>query len=989
MISTAEFEKLYARLNESQREAVDTIEGTVMVIAGPGTGKTQVLTLRIANILLRTDAGPSAILALTFTNAAAANMRKRLVSIIGSAAYDVNIFTFHSFANYLIEQHPEYFPRIAGFQNASEIEQLDILQEGVDALSLTHLSLLNDRYAYVQDIRGGITHLKREGLSADAFTAWVQKERMQFDARTDLFHEKGAHKGKMKGEHQKTLKHIERNEELSEIYTFYEKALTERKRYDYDDALLAFIEALEKNEDFLREVQERYLYFLVDEHQDTNGAQNRILELLTTFFDTPNLFVVGDEKQAIFRFQGASMANFLYFEKKFRDVKRINLTANYRSHQGILDSAHSLIGHNAVGLSSELTSMQGAPEKIKVFSFGSDEEELLFLADSVRAKIADGVPPEEIAVLYRNNVDAGPVAEYFERLGIPFVIESGQGVFNDPDIKKLNYLLEAVADLSDNDAVAKTLFLDLFDVDVSDVHTVLSAAQRSGQDLYAVMQHAKKLELVDPAQLTHVLDLLKKWHKASINEPFARFFEQVVRESGILTHIQTSSSHTEKFDKLTRLLDEIKTQTQSNPEYALKDYVKMLTILKSHHVALDAKPRHVSGRVRLMTAHRAKGLEFAYVYIINAYDGHWGNKRNSSFFHLPYGGGTGEPIAKGGDIDDERRLFYVALTRAKLDATISYALHASDGRVRVPSQFIAEIQDEYKEVLERDGEKNIHPFSIAPVSGKAGKEKYADFVRAHFETRGLSATALNAYLTCPWKWFYRHFFRMQFVYTVSQMKGSAMHGALQNFFDTKNTDAHVGLDFLLNRLEYHLAQQAFTARERERVRLDARNALTGYFETYHSSWTLPTVNEFFIQGALLDGVRLTGKLDKLEVLPDGEHVNVIDYKTGKPKSRNHIEGKTKSPGAGDYKRQLVFYRILLERMHDPRYIMKEAVIDFVEPTESGSYKREAFVIEDTEVQELEADIRRIADEITHLSFWDMRCDDKACEECGLRDLLEG
>lgn len=982
--STDAFERQYALLNAAQKEAVDTIEGTVMVIAGPGTGKTQVLTLRIANILLRTDVGPSAILALTFTNAAAANMRKRLVAIIGSAAYDVNIFTFHSFANYLIEQNPEYFPTIAGFQNAAEVEQIDILRQCIDEIPLDHLMLFNDAYAHVGEIRKAITHLKREGIGADSFSEWVRSEQKVFEARSDLHHEKGVHKGKMKGEHQKTLKHIERNKELALVYALYQKKLAERKRYDYDDALLAFIEALERHEDFLRSLQERYLYFLVDEHQDTNGAQNRILELLTTFFESPNLFVVGDEKQAIFRFQGASLANFLYFEKKFHDVKKINLSINYRSHQGILDSAYSLIGHNTEGLASELSAARGAGEKIKIFSFASDEAELLFVADMVQAKIQEGTLPHEIAVLYRSNIDAGPVAEFFERLSVPFVIESGQGVFEDHDIKKLNYLLEAIADLCNNEAVARALFLDLFDVDVSDVHTVLSAAGRRETDIYAVIEQPKQLDLAEPQKLKEMLEKLKGWHKASVNEPFARFFERVVRESGILTMIQSSPFHAEKFDKLSRLIDEVKQHAQWNPDYTLRDYIVMLDILKHHHVQLEARPRNSSGRVRLMTAHKAKGLEFEYVIIINAYDRHWGNKRDRSFFALPYGG-AGEPATASG-IDDERRLFYVALTRAQSDVYITYATRASDGTLRVPSQFLEEIKEEYKEVHVQDGDGNIHPFMHAPALSKAQKEKYAAFVASHFESRGLSATALNAYLTCPWKWFYRHFFRMQFVYTVSQMKGNAVHGALQNFFDKKNSNPDTSLDFLLERLDYHLAKQTFTKREYERVREDMRKVLTGYFEKYHTSWTMPTVNEFFIKGAVLDDIRLTGKLDKLELL-GGEDVNVVDYKTGKPKSRNHIEGRTKAQGAGDYKRQLVFYYILLSRMHNPNYGMRLGVIDFVEPMESGTYRREEFTIDDDEVRDLESDIRRIAKEIRTMSFWDKRCDDMSCEECALRELL--
>jgi DNA helicase-2/ATP-dependent DNA helicase PcrA len=360
----SEFERLYNILNKEQKDAVDSIEGPVMVVAGPGTGKTQILTLRIANILRKTDIPADAILALTFTNAAAANMRKRLVSIIGSDGYNVSIFTFHSFANHIIETFPEHFGEITGRTNCSEVERIDIVRSIIKNGRFQILKPINEPYHNVPNIISAISHLKSEGITPETFFAWIKKEREKLEKTEDLYHEKGAHKGKMKGKYQKMFKDLDKDEELALLYEKYQKELIEKKRFDFDDSLLTLIDTMEKDEDFLRELQEEYQYFLVDEHQDTNGAQNRILELLATFFETPNLFVVGDEKQAIFRFQGASLENFLYFEKKFKNVKRITLQTNYRSHQGILDASEDLIQKSAEGIQAPLTSHISKNKKI-------------------------------------------------------------------------------------------------------------------------------------------------------------------------------------------------------------------------------------------------------------------------------------------------------------------------------------------------------------------------------------------------------------------------------------------------------------------------------------------------------------------------------------------------------------------------------------------------------------------------------------------------
>jgi DNA helicase-2/ATP-dependent DNA helicase PcrA len=267
------FEEAYNNLNPRQKEAVDTIEGPVMVIAGPGTGKTQILTLRIANIIQKTDTAPENILALTFTESAAANMRKRLVDMIGTRGYYVEIATFHGFANRLIQEFPEYFPAIIGAQNATDIDQLSIIRGIIEGSDFELLKPFGDKFFYVNDILGAIRDVKREGYDPESFAKLLKKREKEFNAIPDLYHDKGAHEGKMKLDYQKRLRDLQKNAELAKIYERYEAELRMRRLYDFEDMILEVNRALDRNKNFLLEVQEEAQYILVDEHQDTNGAQ--------------------------------------------------------------------------------------------------------------------------------------------------------------------------------------------------------------------------------------------------------------------------------------------------------------------------------------------------------------------------------------------------------------------------------------------------------------------------------------------------------------------------------------------------------------------------------------------------------------------------------------------------------------------------------------------------------------------------------------------
>lgn len=991
-MSDLAFHKAYKQLNAEQREAVDAIEGPVMVIAGPGTGKTQILTLRTANILRKTDTAPDSILALTFTEAAAANMRKRLVGIIGSSAYYVNIVTFHGFSNHLIGKHPEHFERIAGFTAASKVDRIEIIRAVLDEGAFERLKPFGDPFYHVMHILKGVGHLKKEGYDPALFRSWVERERSALESRDDLYHEKGAHKGKMKGEHQRAFASVEKNEELAEMYEAYQRNLTERKIYDFEDMILEVVLELTRNKEFLLEVQETYQYILVDEHQDTNGSQNKILELIASFYPNPNLFVVGDEKQAIYRFQGASLANFLYFKEKFEGVKLVSLLKNYRSTQAILDAAQSLIAHNAEALVTEplISARASAGMPVDYYSFVEEKAEYFFITDAVEKLIADGVPPHEIAILYRENKDVLPVADFFNRFGVPFIVESERDILNDDDIRKLNFIFKAVHHFGEDEHLVRALHIDFLRIEPLDLYDALREARSKKMTLHHLLDSVlRDGEEEHGGGLVYWYAKFKEWHTLAHNKNFLEFFETIIRESGLVNHLLGGARRLEKLQKLRTLFDEFSRVSEGHRDYALADYLAYIAILEEHGVTLDRKVKKSGGAVRCMTAHRAKGLEFEYVYIIGAYDGHWGNKRDRTTFVLPYAVSRADDTAESERNEDERRLFFMALTRAKEHVTVTFSRYSPDGKERVPSQFTGEIHEllkrehdgaHYDEVVVERQEILFSPKKTEPTAGDK------EFVAEIFGAQGFSPTALNNYLSCPWKYYFRNLVRIPLAPKRIAMYGTAVHEALEDFFNLRNRGEDSSAEFLTRRFAHYLEKKPLSERVFAELLKRGITTLEQYYEFYSDSWQRKTINEYKVNGVILGDVLLRGTIDKIEHEVGERSAIVVDYKTKKPISRNEIEGKT-AGSKGDFKRQLVFYKLLLDLA--PRGILRmdEGVIDFIEPDDRGRFKQERFEVTDEETDELKEVIRKSAEEILTLSFWDKRCDDSKCEYCALRNLM--
>ncbi len=1007
---TGQFKKAIENLNDAQKAAVDAIEGAVMVIAGPGTGKTQILTLRIANILLKTDTNPENILALTFTESGVYAMRKRLVDIIGTPAYKVDINTFHGFCNDLIKNNPEDFPNFISSNNIETLEQIQILEEIIQNEKLTILKPFGDPTYYVKPALSAISDLKKEGITVERFAEAITKDEKDFDQVEDLYHEKGVYKGKMKSHHEKRLKGIGKNKELLLIYAAYQKSLFAKKSYDFNDMLLEVIKAFETNEQLLLRTQEQYQYILVDEHQDTNAAQNKIIELLCNFYPNPNLFVVGDEKQSIYRFQGASLENFLYFKKLYPEALLINLRENYRSTQTILDASGELIGNNLLASkfmpeNAKLIGQSKHEEKkIKIIQASDYYAEYYSIADSIKRKISEGTSPKEIAILAKENRDIFPFIDAFAQQGIPFVVESNQNILQDREIQKLILLFNTIYNFGSEGDLLKAMHIDSLNIHPVDIVRIIYMAHSQKTTVWDLLNNGayKTIsELKSLASIETFYANLIQWKSDSHNERFDYLFKSVINNSGLMQSLISKRNSLQNLDKITGFYEDIKQRIEKKPDFTLEDFINYLALLKKHEVTIkkSAKTTHKNA-VHLMTAHKSKGLEYDIVYIINAFDGHWGNsRRKGSSFALPWEYLKEKIITLTDEEknEDERRLLYVALTRARKELIISYSTHSPDGREQVPSQFIEEILATYKELenIEEFEKKFLDNKEIILASlTKSSKADIANEYLANkdlfvemFSRKGFAATHLNNYLECPWRYFFRNLLSLPEVMTKSAMFGSAIHQALSTYI--KYRKERPALDFLLESYEQALLRQPLTPQETLELEEKGKKVLTDYYKENASKWGKDLISELDIKGVhFSDNLKLTGKIDMIEPIQSSDDVIVYDFKTGKPKSRGTIEGTTKS-GDGDYKRQLTFYKILLDRYQYKKMRMTTGVIEFVEANEKGVFKRETFEITQEEVASLEKQIQEVANEILSLSFWDKGCKKPDCEYCTLRSYIGG
>jgi len=992
------FEQALAALNSAQRQAVDVIDGPVMVIAGPGTGKTQILTLRIANILLQTDTKPEQVLALTFTDSGVRAMRERLARFIGQDAYHVPIHTFHSFAGDLIKRYPDAYENIVGGRPASELEKISIIERVLESTIYKRLRPHGDPQYYVKPILQAIATLKKEYVSADAFARAIDVQAAALD-EIPQFHEKGAHKGKLRGPYVEAEKSLQKNQELLLIYREYMAALKSERLYDFEDMILDTIAALESSPDMLLDVQEQYQYILADEHQDVNQSQNRLIELIASYHEHPNVFVVGDEKQAIYRFQGASLDNFLYFGDVYKDALTIALTENYRSDQTILDAAHASIKTDDPTLAPlrvPLTAAKSFKASLTVQQFAHTAVEEGFIVAQIESEIAAGVHPEEIAVIVRTNREVELFTKLLRKANVPVAPSADTDILDHVITKQALVLLRAVVEPENERLLAELLHAPYLKVSTSDLVRVLSARTyaRSLRNLIEDEDGLKELGVKDVAAFSQVLAVLNTAKDLSVTKSAAEIVEYVFRASDFLDFVMAEEP-LQGATVVRRLYDEVEGMCQQSGGLTLKEVLEQFALLQSYGLPLTAPAIAASqSAVAVMTAHKAKGLEFEVVCLPHLTDNVWGGSRaRSSTFDLPV---TKHEVvdAKALLEDDERRLFYVSLTRAKRRLVCSHSVMNMEGREFAPSRFLTDLLGTH--LTEVDQTKFMEGFNPLTALAPVPRAKIdVAFLRTALLERGWSATSFNNYHESPWEFIYKNVLRIPSIKTPELQFGTAVHAVLERIVRHQTAQGAMPEDALvINWLDTALGQNVLSTSEFTRLHERGMKAVFGYQQKLKEALLpgLTTRTEFGVKATLSTGivdfpeVLLTGNFDRIDSGSDGMALRVVDYKTGKPKTRGEIEGTTKTSN-GNYKRQLVFYALLLSLQSDERLKTSTTVLSFVEPDQKGVIHEESFSITHEEIAELKAEIIEATRSVVTGECLSVPCDPEVTDFCHLAERL--
>ena len=1096
------FEERYKKLNVEQKKAVDTIEGPVLVVAGPGSGKTEILSMRVAQILKETDTSPGSVLCLTFTDSASINMRERLAGLIGVQAYRVGIYTFHSFCTEVIGRYPEYFFGHADFHPADEVTRREILEGLFREMSYDN-PLRSEHpeqgFVFLGSTLSSFSDLKRAGLTPKEFQAILahneqeiiylnsllsayiperisKKEISRFvdlvaeikkhkvppvpyehihsftetflhtlevalaeanesDSSTPLSDWKKKEIEKIDtGFVLKDFTRLEKMKALGALYERYQTALFDAGYFDFDDMILEVVKALESNDTLRQMLEERFQYILVDEFQDTNDAQMRLLYSLTSspvHEGRPNIMAVGDDDQSIYRFQGAEVTNMLSFVTRYKNPTLVSLSKNYRSTADILDISESVIAQSGQSLRTLLPSIEkkiiasntNLPKgQVHFKTCRTPLHEYDYIAREIKKLHDAGTPLADIAVIGRKHKALQDLAPYLHAHNISVQYEKRKNVFEDTIVAQLVVLLRFVESVSKiegvirEDLLPQILSFPFWDLSREVIWGISLKAQQERLSWLTIMKEHVSPEVrqiadflitlgVESASLPveQVVDRLIGGEVASHRDDENNEEEvNVVSKEGYQSPLreyyfggERLSTHKAQY---VTFLSALKVFIESLREYKKGSVVSVsdaLRFIDIHEKAgielLDQSPYVESAdAVTLLTSHKAKGLEFPVVFVMTLTDDMWAGRGVPDKLPFPKNIHAG---AGADSVDDKLRLLYVALTRAQHTLYIThYSEHAS-GKKALLSSFMNVHSDKFEESTPVDIVEVLTPsWQGNRILYTVDEEVILRSLVADYQ---MPVTHLNNFLNItkggPHLFLEQNLLRFPQAKTVASVYGTALHGALEYMYTyAKREGVLPELSSVLKKAEQEIIAGRLGQTD-TRVQIErAQKALTLYMKN-HGKDIYPAdliETNFKNQGVVVGDARITGKIDKMHI--EGNMVVVSDWKTGRAKDSWEVTGDEKNQ-LHSYARQLLFYKLLVEGSSDfNSYEVKEGRLEFLEPVKNN-FITLPLVMEEYEVERLKKLIEVVYKKIVNLDFPDVSKysqDMKGCMEFE-EDLLEG
>jgi DNA helicase II / ATP-dependent DNA helicase PcrA len=1016
----SQFSDILLSLNAEQREAVKHIEGPVLVVAGPGTGKTHILSARIGQILTVTDTSPYNVLCLTFTEAGVQAMRERLLQIIGPAAHKVHIFTFHAFCNKVIQDSLDLFGR-QDLSLLDDLERQEIIRSLMDELPHDHplkRGRGSDIYFYEKHLADIFRLMKTEAWTVDSVSNKINEYLEYLPYRSEYIYQiskKGLYqKGDIKTPklEEETAK-MERLQAAIELYPEFENILRGRHRYDFDDMVLWVIDAFERLPYLLRNYQEQYLYFLVDEYQDTNGSQNKILSQLIGFWENPNVFIVGDDDQAIYEFQGARLKSLVEFYDKYkRDLKIILLKENYRSTQSILDMSKRLIDLNNLRIINQLQGFnieknllakgefKASHVQPKIVEYANRLHETADIIHQIETLQGEGYPLSKIALIYARHREAENIIWLLDKKGIPYQTKRRINILDTPMMQNLRLILDYLASESEAPYTGEPLLFKILNINflsispkdilllathVSKQSTAFEEEERSKEPLLwrNLLVQLPKLKFQDKAKFEHFNKLLETWLKDIQNTPLITLVEKIINQSGLLSWATEQPNKILTLQILNTFFEFVKSETEKKPRLTLRQLLNTLSILDKNRLSIELTQNIIDREgVVLTTAHAAKGLEFHRVFLIDALESEWENTKSggNNRFKLP---DTLTFTTEEDATEARRRLFYVAMTRAKEHLQISYAKTDEKGKSIGKSQFIDELETSIAQApISQDIllDNQITALSENDTINTPLIER--EFVVEVLKNFKISVSALNAYLDCPLSFYFEYILKIPTTMSQAAHYGTAIHYALRKVFGEmlrSKDKVFPSKDEFIRYFEMDLSAQRnhFSPNEFQRRLSIGRDNLSKYYDLHVTKWSKNVIVERSI-AAECEGVPIKGVLDKVEFKDDGT-AHIVDYKTGKPDDNRTRKPTLKNPLGGNYWRQIVFYKIMYENYRANLIRVKSGEISYIEPDAKGVFKSKVLEIESKDVEILRGVIVSTWEKINNQEF--NGCGKKECAWC--------
>jgi len=1032
-INESLFTDRYNKLNERQKEAVGHIYGPVMVIAGPGTGKTEVLSMRIAN-LLRSEAQvqPHEILCLTYTDEATNAMRRRLVQIIGPAAHKVNIHTFHAFCNNIIQNNSEYFS-LRALQPITDLERTDLLYKLLEDLPQGHLlrKLSGNIYTDTGRLSRLFEVMKREYLSPARISEAIDEYINDLPNREEYIYQR-KYKEYCKGDVKKDklddeVRKMEVTRAASLLYDRYEAMMKEAGRYDFNDMIIWVLHAFKENRAMLLHYQERFQFILVDEFQDTNGAQNELLNNLASYWEDPNIFVVGDDDQGVYEFQGARIRNIADFYYRYKEsIKIVVLPHNYRSSQQILDRAMASIQYNQQRLITQLSELEldkniiAASERfinsveqvhptVNVYNNILQEEAGVVL--QIEKLRQGGTSLREVAVIYAQHKQAQSMMALLERKGIPYNAKKPVNILTEPLTEQLlNVLLyldkERKKTFDGEDILFELMHAPYFGILSSDIAQLALYLQHNRKERGPVRWRLllsntlllESLGLASAKALVRLGNCLDNWEAQQQSLPLPLLLEKIIHEGGVVAHLIRTNDHVWSLQVLYTLFEFVKDTSIRNPKMKIAALLDMVNRMNDERIELPLQRvvQHEDG-VHFYTAHSAKGNEFEHVFLIGCTKNFWEDKRGGgNEYRMPDTITATEDDAQSTNKTEvARRLFYVALTRAKKYLHISYAQADNNGKALATSAFVDEIsmpEERFVQSVASEDMVQIMALAIQPVAEVRIKMANAQWIERELQQFTMSATSLSKFLECPLSFYYENILKVPFQKNDALGFGSAVHAALERMFlEMKRLKGEFpDKDHVLGAFKSAMFSEAssFTQVQFERRMEQGQTLLSEYYDEHINTFHKDVEIEFKVPRYMLDGVPVTGKIDKIELY--GDTCKVIDYKTGDPdKSATQTTARPneKDPNGGPYWRQMVFYKLLLENYEDRNLKVTIGAFDFVQKNKNGTYTQIVVPVYTQDEEMVRKQLKDVYGSIMNHEF-DRGCGKETCHWCNFAKRYE-